>query len=103
MSEGANPRVLVAEDDRSPTTAGSDGDDQDGGGGGGRVAAPGTTTVGLRLRDQLALARARTQSGSGLGLAIVRQAVERHGGTVWAANRAGGGAVVGFELPVATT
>ena len=42
---------------------------------------------------------ARTQSGSGLGLAIVQQAVERHGGTVWAANRSGGGAVVAFELP----
>ena len=42
---------------------------------------------------------ARTQSGSGLGLAIVQQAVERHGGTVWAANRPDGGAVVGFELP----
>ena len=46
---------------------------------------------------------ARTQSGSGLGLAIVQQAVERHGGTVWAANRAGGGAVVGFELPSSAT
>jgi two-component system, OmpR family, sensor histidine kinase MprB len=42
---------------------------------------------------------ARTQSGSGLGLAIVQQVVERHGGTVWAANRPDGGAVVGFELP----
>jgi two-component system sensor histidine kinase MprB len=42
---------------------------------------------------------ARTQSGSGLGLAIVQQAVERHGGTVWAANRPDGGAAVGFELP----
>ena len=42
---------------------------------------------------------ARTQSGSGLGLAIVQQAVERHGGTVWAANRPDRGAVVGFELP----
>jgi two-component system sensor histidine kinase MprB len=42
---------------------------------------------------------ARTQSGSGLGLAIVQQAVERHGGTVWAANRPDAGAVVGFELP----
>ncbi|MEX1008773.1 MAG: HAMP domain-containing sensor histidine kinase [Acidimicrobiia bacterium] len=42
---------------------------------------------------------ARTESGSGLGLAIVQQAVERHGGTVWAANRPDGGAIVGFELP----
>jgi two-component system sensor histidine kinase MprB len=42
---------------------------------------------------------ARTQSGSGLGLAIVQQAVERHGGTVWAVNRPDGGAIVGFELP----
>jgi two-component system sensor histidine kinase MprB len=42
---------------------------------------------------------ARTQPGSGLGLAIVQQAVERDGGTVWAKNRADGGAVVGFELP----
>ncbi len=42
---------------------------------------------------------ARTEHGSGLGLAIVKQIVERHDGTVWAANRDGGGAVVGFELP----
>ena len=48
---------------------------------------------------------ARTEPGSGLGLAIVQQAVERHGGTVWAADRtdpdADGhlGAAVGFELP----
>ena len=43
---------------------------------------------------------ARTEPGSGLGLAIVQQAVERHGGTVWAANRTDGpGATVGFDLP----
>jgi two-component system sensor histidine kinase MprB len=48
---------------------------------------------------------ARTEPGSGLGLAIVQQAVEGHGGTVWAADRddpdADGhlGAAVGFELP----
>ncbi|MGZ8765125.1 MAG: HAMP domain-containing sensor histidine kinase [Acidimicrobiia bacterium] len=42
---------------------------------------------------------ARAEPGSGLGLAIVQQIVERHSGTVWAANRDGGGAVVGFELP----
>ncbi len=44
---------------------------------------------------------ARTEPGSGLGLAIVKQIVERHDGTVWATNRAGGGAAVGFELPAA--
>lgn len=46
-------------------------------------------------------ATARTEPGSGLGLAIVKQIVERHDGTVWADNRAEGGAVVGFELPPA--
>jgi two-component system, OmpR family, sensor histidine kinase MprB len=46
--------------------------------------------------------RARSQPGSGLGLAIVREVAESHGGTVWAANREGGGAVIGFSLPLAT-
>ncbi len=46
-------------------------------------------------------AAARTEPGSGLGLAIVKQIVERHDGTVWATNRLGGGAAVGFELPAA--
>lgn len=41
---------------------------------------------------------ARTRPGSGLGLAIVAQIVERHGGRVWARNRVGGGAAVGFTL-----
>ena len=44
---------------------------------------------------------ARGEPGSGLGLAIVQQIVERHDGRVWARNRAGGGAEVGFELPAA--
>lgn len=43
---------------------------------------------------------ARSRPGSGLGLAIVRDVVERHGGRVFVADRAGGGAVVGFVLPV---
>ena len=37
--------------------------------------------------------------GSGLGLAIVKQIVDRHDGTVHAANAPDGGAVVGFVLP----
>ena len=43
---------------------------------------------------------ARALPGSGLGLSIVREVAERHGGSVRAANRDGGGAVVGFTLPV---
>ena len=42
----------------------------------------------------------RTMPGSGLGLAIVAQVVDQHGGTVWAADAPGGGAEVGFRLPV---
>jgi two-component system, OmpR family, sensor histidine kinase MprB len=42
----------------------------------------------------------RSQPGSGLGLAIARDIVESHGGTVFATNRVGGGATVGFTLPV---
>ena len=44
---------------------------------------------------------ARSRPGSGLGLAIVRDLVEAHGGRVWATNRPGGGAAVGFSLPLA--
>ena len=43
---------------------------------------------------------ARSMPGSGLGLAIVREIIEKHGGTVRAARRPGGGAAVGFDLPV---
>lgn len=42
---------------------------------------------------------ARTQPGSGLGLSIVQQVVHAHGGDVFAKNRVGGGASVGFTLP----
>ncbi len=44
-------------------------------------------------------AEARTQPGSGLGLAIVRQAAERHGGTVTLADAPGGGALFRLWLP----
>ena len=43
----------------------------------------------------------RRHPGSGLGLAIVREIVVRHGGTVGAANRPAGGAVLTVELPTA--
>lgn len=45
---------------------------------------------------------ARALPGSGLGLSIVREMAEVHGGSVTAANRTGGGAVIGFQLPLAT-
>jgi two-component system sensor histidine kinase MprB len=38
--------------------------------------------------------------GSGLGLSIVREVVERAGGTVSASSRDAGGAAIGFTLPV---
>jgi len=46
-------------------------------------------------------ARARDTGGSGVGLAVSRRIVEDHGGEVFASNREGGGAVVGFQLPLA--
>jgi hypothetical protein len=45
-------------------------------------------------------ADARALPGSGLGLSIVREVVERAGGRVEAARRPGGGAIVGFTLPI---
>lgn len=45
-------------------------------------------------------ARAATTGGAGLGLAIARQIVRDHGGEVFARSTAGGGATVGFTLPV---
>jgi signal transduction histidine kinase len=39
--------------------------------------------------------------GTGLGLAISREIVERHGGTLWFEDRAGGGTRFAFALPIA--
>jgi two-component system, OmpR family, sensor histidine kinase MprB len=46
---------------------------------------------------------ARGRPGSGLGLSIVAEVVERHGGTVTAANHPGGGAIVTIYWPSPTT
>ena len=46
---------------------------------------------------------AQALPGSGLGLSIVRDVVTRNGGSVHAANRHGGGAVVGFRLPLSAS
>jgi two-component system, OmpR family, sensor histidine kinase MprB len=42
----------------------------------------------------------RSKPGSGLGLSIVKSIVEGHGGQVFARNAPGGGAEIGFELPL---
>ena len=47
-------------------------------------------------------ARAWDTGGSGIGLAVSRRIVEDHGGSVFARNREGGGAIVGFSLPATT-
>jgi signal transduction histidine kinase len=40
-------------------------------------------------------------TGTGLGLYICRKIIDTHGGRIWAAPRAGGGATVAFTLPLA--
>lgn len=43
--------------------------------------------------------RSEAGSGGGIGLAIARAAIERHGGTIQASNRRGGGLMVTIRLP----
>lgn len=47
-------------------------------------------------------ARSRDTGGSGIGLAVSKRIVEDHGGSVSARNQRGGGAVVGFTVPLKT-
>jgi len=39
--------------------------------------------------------------GSGIGLSLVKHIAQAHGGRAWAKNAPGGGAVVGFSIPIA--
>ncbi len=39
--------------------------------------------------------------GSGIGLSLVQHIAQAHGGRAWARNAPGGGAIVGFSIPVA--
>ncbi len=44
-----------------------------------------------------------TKRGLGLGLAICRMIIEAHGGSIWAENRDGGGAIFKFSLPLTSS
>ncbi|MGB5697490.1 MAG: HAMP domain-containing sensor histidine kinase [Polyangiales bacterium] len=39
--------------------------------------------------------------GSGIGLSLVKHIAQAHGGRAWAKNATGGGAIVGFSIPIA--
>ncbi len=45
-------------------------------------------------------ARSREVGGTGLGLAITREIIKKHGGKIWAENRAEGGSMFCFLLPL---
>ncbi len=49
------------------------------------------------------LGRRDVDSGAGVGLVIAKTFVEAHGGRIWVADAPGGGAVLSFTLPAATT
>jgi two-component system sensor histidine kinase KdpD len=53
-----------------------------------------------RIFDKFYRVHPSDSGGIGLGLTICRAIVEAHGGRIWAANRAGGGAVFYFTLPL---
>jgi K+-sensing histidine kinase KdpD len=62
---------------------------------------PGLSELGPRAFDAFVRAGDRAGSrGAGLGLAIARGLVEAHGGTIDAASREGGGAIITFALPL---
>ena len=55
-----------------------------------------------RIFEKFYRAPGHVARGSGLGLAIVKAVAVAHGGRVFCRNREGGGAEIGFALPVST-
>ncbi|HEV8325559.1 MAG TPA: HAMP domain-containing sensor histidine kinase [Myxococcota bacterium] len=70
---------------------------------GGAGFAPGDEARAFEAFFQRPGAAPPEHSGLGLGLSLVRRIAEVHGGRAFAQNRAGGGAAVGFELPVSAS
>jgi signal transduction histidine kinase len=65
--------------------------------------APGEETRVFESFYQRPGAEPREKGALGLGLTLVKRIAEAHGGRVFAANRDGGGAGVGMELPRSST
>ena len=61
---------------------------------------PGLSDTGPSLFERFAQGQGSTADGLGLGLALVKRIAVAHGGAVFAQNRDGGGARVGFSLPL---
>lgn len=53
-----------------------------------------------RVFEKFYRGEGRQTRGAGLGLAICRGIVQTHGGRIWAENRAGGGTIFRFTLPM---
>jgi two-component system sensor histidine kinase KdpD len=56
-----------------------------------------------RVFEKFVRGKSAGMHGAGLGLAICRAVMQRHGGSITAANRPGGGAVITIEVPVGGT
>lgn len=64
------------------------------------VADQGTGIPKGKLKDVFDTFYTTKEQGTGLGLSIARTIVETYGGKIWAENRAAGGAVFRFTLPL---